>query len=112
MSEIPSFPTSPECVSGIRLVHITAVPGALNFLLGQVGAMKAHGVEESKRSLRLAKSWMPSRRRRELMSIQIAMQRRITPRRDLVSLHRLWGLLRHRRPQIVHSHTPKGVCLG
>ena len=42
----------------------------------------------------------------------IAMARRITPVSDLVSLGRLWRLLRRIRPQIVHAHTPKGGLLG
>ena len=42
----------------------------------------------------------------------IRMLRQITPCRDVPALLRLWRLLRGIRPQIVHSHTPKGGLLG
>jgi glycosyltransferase involved in cell wall biosynthesis len=40
------------------------------------------------------------------------MERRITPLRDLGAVWRLWAELRAIRPDIVHSHTPKGGLLG
>lgn len=42
----------------------------------------------------------------------VAMPRQITPLRDVVAAVRLWRILRRIRPQIVHSHTPKGGMLG
>jgi lipopolysaccharide/colanic/teichoic acid biosynthesis glycosyltransferase len=43
---------------------------------------------------------------------EVAMQRRITPFRDLISLWRIWLAIRRIRPQIVHAHTPKAGLLG
>jgi hypothetical protein len=42
----------------------------------------------------------------------IAMTRRITPLRDLVAVRRLWRWFRRSRPEIVHTHTPKGGLLS
>jgi glycosyltransferase involved in cell wall biosynthesis len=42
----------------------------------------------------------------------IPMERAITPGRDLLALWRLWRTLRRIRPDVVHSHTPKGGLLG
>jgi glycosyltransferase involved in cell wall biosynthesis len=40
------------------------------------------------------------------------MARRITPLRDLISIWRLYRVLRRFRPDIVHAQTPKGGLLG
>ncbi len=42
----------------------------------------------------------------------ISMSRRISPLRDVVSLMRLWWLLRAMRPEIVDAHTPKAGLLA
>lgn len=42
----------------------------------------------------------------------VEMPRRISPGRDLASLAKLVALIRRVRPDIVHSHTPKGGLLG
>lgn len=43
---------------------------------------------------------------------QIPMARQITPFQDAVSVYSLWTLLRQRRPDVLHTHTPKGGLLG
>lgn len=45
-------------------------------------------------------------------SIEIPMRRRIAPIADLVSLFRLWRLLRNLKPDIVEFGTPKAGLLG
>tara|TARA_R110002073_G_scaffold74100_2_gene181067 strand:- start:59003 stop:60130 length:1128 start_codon:yes stop_codon:yes gene_type:complete len=42
----------------------------------------------------------------------VSMERRIAPLSDLVSLAKLLREIREIRPEIVHSHTPKGGLLG
>jgi glycosyltransferase involved in cell wall biosynthesis len=42
----------------------------------------------------------------------LPMTRRPSPFRDLVSLWRLWRLLRRERPDVVHAHGSKGGLLG
>ena len=42
----------------------------------------------------------------------VAMNRQMSPVADLISLARLWPLLRRLRPDIIHTHTPKAGLLG
>jgi glycosyltransferase involved in cell wall biosynthesis len=51
-------------------------------------------------------------RRHSVSFYPIAMQRRITPFRDLVAIARLWKAMRRFHPTIVHAHTPKAGLLG
>ena len=44
--------------------------------------------------------------------VPVAMQRRISPLRDIVSLIRLIGVMRRERPVMVHSMTPKAGLLA
>lgn len=48
----------------------------------------------------------------DVQAYAVDMERRIAPLKDLVSLARLWREVRANRPEIVHSHTPKGGLLG
>ena len=96
---------------GRRLVHITTVPQTLAFLRGQIAYMKAAGFDVSAIS-----SPGPELRAfgdQEGIEVHaVEMPRRITPLGDLVALFRLVRILRKIRPDIVHSHTPKGGLLG
>lgn len=94
-----------------RLLHVTTVPMTLRFLRGQVGYVRARGYDihvasspgEELDAFALAE---------ELPVIPVAMARRIAPHKDIVALLRLWRTIRTLRPEIVHSHTPKGGLLG
>lgn len=94
-----------------RLLHVTTVPMTLRFLRGQVGFMKKAGYE-----VEIASS--PGEELEAFGSEEcvethaVAMERRIAPLRDLMSLAHLWREIRRANPQIVHSHTPKGGLLG
>lgn len=95
-----------------RLVHITTVPLTLfAFFDGQLRHMKTRGYEVHVISsdgpllqVVAARDGIPAH--------AVTMPRQITPLRDIVAAIRLWRLLREIRPQIVHSHTPKGGMLG
>jgi len=50
--------------------------------------------------------------REQIATHAMRMHRQITPLKDCAALLRLWRLLRKIRPEIVHSHTPKGGLLG
>ncbi len=95
----------------MRLVHIMTVPQSLRFVSGQVGYMRARGVEThavSSPGPALAEFG----RHEECHVYAVEMPRRITPLQDCLALWRLCRYLRTIRPQIVHAHTPKGGLLG
>jgi glycosyltransferase involved in cell wall biosynthesis len=97
--------------TSIKLLHITTIPYALIYMAGQVGFMKARGLEVhglSSPGALLAKFG-------EKEGIQVhavTMERRITPFLDLLALFRIWRAFLSIRPDIVHGHTPKGGLLG
>lgn len=104
-------PLLPDSDDPVRLVHVMAVPISLGFLAGQVSHMSARGIE-----IHAVTSPGPALLQfaaHEQVSVHtVSMLRHITPLRDLVSVFRLWRLLRAIRPQIVHAHMPKGGLLG
>ena len=95
----------------IKLLHITTVPGTLNFFRGQVGYMKTKGFEVH--ALSSPGEGLEQFGEREHIAVcSVEMPRRITPLKDLVALLSLWKRIRQIRPHIVHAHTPKGGLLG
>ena len=95
----------------VRLVHVTTAPQTLWFLHGQVGYLKAQGVEVW--ALSSPGEMLDEFAAREGIPVHgLGMPRRITPLRDLVTAARLWWWLRQVRPDIVDAHTPKGGLLG
>lgn len=57
--------------------------------------------------------WMPSVKALEgVKVIEVPMERRISPFKDLRSLWRLYKVIRAERPDIVHSFTPKAGLLA
>lgn len=95
----------------LRLLHVTTVPMSLRFLRGQVGYMQARGFE-------VHAVCSPGGELEEFGATQgvavhaVEMPRRITPLRDLAAVGELARTIRRLRPDIVHSHTPKGGLLG
>ena len=93
------------------LVHITTVPMTLDFLDGQIAFMKRRGFQVA-----LISSPDPLLerigRQAGVAAHACPMSRVISPLGDLIALARLVGLLRHIKPSIVHTHTPKASLLG
>ncbi len=96
---------------GIKLVSITTVAFSLRFLIGHHKYLKDHGYDvHAVSSLDpLLEQFAGSH---GVKTHPVEMARRVTPLRDLVSVFRLWRLLKRLKPAIVHSHTPKGGLLG
>ena len=95
----------------MRLLHVTTVPMTLTFLRGQVGYMKSRGVEVH--ALSSPGGQLSAFAAAEgVAAHDVEMPRRITPARDLVALARIARVLARVRPDVVHSHTPKGGLLG
>jgi glycosyltransferase involved in cell wall biosynthesis len=94
-----------------RLVYIvTSAPSAM-FLLGHPTYMRERGfdvvvISAAGDELRLF------REREEVTIITVPMEREISPLKDLVSLTRLYTVLRRLRPSIVSAGTPKAGLLG
>lgn len=95
----------------VRLVHVTTVPESLTFFHGQVGFLKSRGVDVWALSSpgELLEQFAA---KEEVPTHGLVMPRRITPVQDLLTVARLWRWFRKVRPDIVHTHTPKGGLLG
>jgi glycosyltransferase involved in cell wall biosynthesis len=95
----------------VTLVHVMTVPSCLGFIQNQLEFLRARGFA-------LHAITSPGETLTRFAAEQgvaghaVAMQRRITPCRDLISLWRLYRIFRKIRPQVVHAHTPKGGLLG
>ena len=97
--------------SSVPLVHATTVPMTLRCLSGQPGFMRDCGFEvhvlsspgEELEKFALREGASPH---------AVPMLRRITPLRDIVSVVRIWRILRAVGAQIVDAHTPKAGLLG
>ncbi|GAA6617027.1 glycosyltransferase family 4 protein [Scytonema sp. NUACC26] len=95
----------------IKLLHITTVPESLNFFKGQIAYMKAQGVEIHALS---SPGYLLEefRKREQVPTYAVTMQRRITPLKDIQSIFQIWQYIQAINPHIVHTHTPKGGLLG
>jgi glycosyltransferase involved in cell wall biosynthesis len=95
----------------LKVIHVTTVPLSLMFLRGQPEYMRARGID-----IQVVSSPGDEldtfARLEDVTATPIPMARAITPLADLRSLAQLWALFRRERPDIVHSHTPKGGLLG
>ncbi len=95
----------------MKLVHVTTVPISFRFLLGQVGYMKEKGLD-------VAAISSPGPFQEEFSRLEgvpvyaVNMPRRITPVQDMRAVKQLAARFADLRPDIVHSHTPKGGLLG
>lgn len=94
-----------------KVIHVTTVPSSLIFLRGQAGYMRERGFD-----LQVVSSpgddLQAFAREEGVRATAVQMARAITPLADVHSLVELWKLFRRERPDIVHSHTPKGGLLG
>jgi glycosyltransferase involved in cell wall biosynthesis len=95
----------------LKIAHITTVGGSLyGLLLNQMRSLRGEGCEVVGIS-------SPSRFAAALETagvrhIAVPISRNITPLADLISLWRLWRVMRRERFAIVHTHTPKAGLLG
>jgi glycosyltransferase involved in cell wall biosynthesis len=94
-----------------KVVHIATVGRTLGFLNGQIRYLKAQGfdiegiaADDGLLHAIGAENNMPMH--------AVRMTRKIDLIGDCVALVRLWRILRRLRPDIVHTHTPKGSLLG
>ena len=98
-------------VEGVKVAHVTTVAASLEgLLLNQMKSIQSKGFEvvgisspgEEVSLLEAA----------GIRHVGIRMSRRVTPLLDLVSLVRLYLVMRQEAFTIVHTHTPKAGLLG
>ncbi len=98
----------------MKIVYITTVPFTFRFHSGHIKFLKSRGNEvQAISSPGDEMGTLEEVERREKIKVHsVSIERSISPVRDLVSLWRLWRVLRQERPDIVNSHTPKAALLG
>jgi len=95
-----------------RLIRITTAPVSLLLLLkGQMNYMQQNGFEVIMISSPGPEAQQAEDQERCEM-ITIPMERGVNILKDVVTLIRLYRLLKRLKPDIVHTHTPKAGLLG
>lgn len=94
-----------------KLIRITTVSGSLWILLrGQLKFMNQFyhviGIAGAKENMQKVRD------NEGVETIDLEMTREITPEQDLVSLYKLYKILKREKPFIVHTHTPKAGIVG
>jgi len=85
----------------------------LNFFRGQIAFLKEHGFVVQAISSPDKEGSLAAFGCDEGIEVHaVPMARRMAPAFDIVSLARLYRLLRELRPDVVHSHSPKAALLG
>jgi glycosyltransferase involved in cell wall biosynthesis len=93
------------------VVHVMTIAESLPFLRGQVRHVRRRGF--AVHAITSPGPLLEAFRDTEGATVHaVEMTRRITPLADLRALLELWRTLRAIRPDVVHSHTPKGGLLG
>jgi glycosyltransferase involved in cell wall biosynthesis len=95
----------------VKLVHMTTISSSLAFISGQVGYMRARGIDV----YAISSPGADLGRFAELERVrvyQVNMSRRITPVEDIGAILHIYQHLRLIHPDIVHTHTPKAGLLG
>lgn len=95
----------------IRVLHVLTVPLSLLFFRGQTAYMKGRGFD-----LVMLSAPGPELDRfaaeEQVATHAVEMERRITVWADVRAVRGIVGFMARLRPDIVHSHTPKGGLLG
>ncbi|MDR1385302.1 MAG: glycosyltransferase family 4 protein [Planctomycetaceae bacterium] len=95
----------------MKLFYLVTAPQTTGFLRGNLAYMKARGFDVIVCSA-------PGQQIRETAKIdhveyyEIPMSREISPLQDIVSLWRIFRLMRRLKPTIVNAGTPKAALLG
>lgn len=96
----------------MKILYVTTISMTLDyFLKGVMTDLVKAGNEVV--AVSSPGEWMPSVKALEgVKVIEVPMERRISPFKDLRSLWRLYKVIRSERPDIVHSFTPKAGLLA
>jgi len=95
----------------LKIAHVTTVGISLyGLLLNQMRSLREEGYEIV--AISSPSSFAPAIEAAGFRHIAIPITRNITPIADLISLWRLWRVMRREGFAIVHTHTPKAGLLG
>src|SRR5574340_152897 len=95
-----------------RVLHVTNSPLSLRYFLGgQVSYMRAQGFEVAI-VCPAGDQLEPFCQSEGAVHYCVPVRRAAAPMDDLVSVYRVWRILREVRPDILHAHTPKGGIIG
>ena len=95
----------------MKVAHVTTVGISLyGLLLNQMRSLREAGYEVV--AISSPSSFAPAIEAAGVHHISVPITRNITPIADLISLWRLWRVMRRERFAIVHTHTPKAGLLG
>ena len=95
----------------MKVAHVTTVGASLyGLLLNQMRSLREEGYEIV--AISSPSSFAPAIEAAGVRHIAVPITRNITPVADLISLWRLWRVMRRERFTIVHTHTPKAGLLG
>lgn len=93
----------------VKIIRTCTVPQSLDLLKGQLSFLnnEFNVIAVSSEGKQL----LETEKREGIKTIPLNMERRIAPIQDMLSLIKLFLLLRKEKPQIVHSITPKAGLL-
>lgn len=95
----------------MKVAHVTTIGASLyGLLLNQMRSLQEEGYEIV--AISSPSSFVPAIEAAGVRHIAVPITRNITPVADLISLWRLWRVMRRERFAIVHTHTPKAGLLG
>jgi glycosyltransferase involved in cell wall biosynthesis len=95
----------------IKIAHIATIDISLHYLLlNQLLSIQEVGYEVV--GISSPGPGVPIIEAAGIRHIPVPMTRNITPLADLISLFRLYRVMRRERPDIVHTHNPKPGLLG
>ena len=93
-----------------HIVFIRTVSSSFVFLRGHISYLRAHGYQVTCVSAPGKEQAIASAEGAHV--IAVPMKREPSPYADMVSLWRLWRVLRRTKPDVVHTGTPKAGLLG
>ncbi len=95
----------------VKIAHVTTVDISLHaLLLNQMRSLRAAGYEVA--GISSPGTDVPAIKAAGVRHLAVPMSRNFTPLADLVSLWRLWRVMRREQFTIIHTHTPKAGLLG
>lgn len=95
----------------MKIAHVTTVAASLEaLLLNQMRSLKTAGYDVT--GISTADRHVAAVEAAGVRHLPVPMSRNFTPLSDLVSLWRLYWLMRRERFTIIHTHTPKAGLLG